>query len=151
MKRRFTALAAAAALSLAGTGTLIAGQASAADVRPSAATRSHAPRVPLFAGHAYLLTVDDGSVYRNTFSADGRSVTGLTVVGSNVGRTFTAPADAVRTGSKQFFISWIEPGGVTVSQVVDFDRHTVEFYVSSDDSTGALVGGLHHAKLSQVS
>ncbi|MER7757143.1 hypothetical protein [Kitasatospora sp. NPDC097643] len=151
MKRQFVALAAAAALSLAGSATFVASQASAADSNPIAVSDSKTNHLPPFAGHAYLVTVDTGAVYRNTFSADGTSVTGLTVKGSNVGRTFTAPDLAVQTGARQYFISWIEPGDVTVSQVVDFEKRTVEFYVTSTDSTGTRSGALYHATISQVS
>ncbi|MFD0345076.1 hypothetical protein ACFQ0M_01345 [Kitasatospora aburaviensis] len=91
MKRQFVALAAAAALTLAGTASLVASQASAADLNPSTVSHGRADHLPPFAGHAYLVTVETGAVYRNTFSADGKSVTGLTVKGPNVGRTFTAP------------------------------------------------------------
>ncbi|MFE9425702.1 hypothetical protein ACFYNO_22350 [Kitasatospora sp. NPDC006697] len=150
MKRQFVALAAAAALSLAGTATLVVTQASAADVHPGAVADSDGDRLPPFAGHAYLVTVDTGAVYRNTFSADGTFVTGLTVKGAEPGRTFTAPDQAVRTGSR-YFISWIEPGDVTVSQVVDFKKGDVEFYVTSTDSTGTRSGSLFHATLQQVS
>ncbi|MCG6495610.1 hypothetical protein [Kitasatospora sp. A2-31] len=150
MKRKFVAIAAAAALSLTGTATLVASQASAAE-HLGAGSHDRPGHLPPFAGHAYLVTVDTGAVYRNTFSADGTSVTGLTVKGSNPGRTFTAPDLAVQTGPKQYFISWIEPGDVTVSQVADFDKHTVEFYVTSTDSTGTRSGAVYHATLTQVS
>ncbi|MEV6976224.1 hypothetical protein [Kitasatospora sp. NPDC093806] len=152
MKRQFVALAAAAALSLAGSATLVASQASAVDLNPAGVSGDLRPgHLPPYAGHAYLVNVDTGNVYRNTFSADGKFVTGLTVKGPNVGRTFTAPVQAVQTGPKNHFISWIEPGDVTVSQVVDFDKRTVEFYVTSTDSTGTRNGGLYHATFTQVS
>ncbi|WP_395297519.1 hypothetical protein ACF9IK_31780 [Kitasatospora hibisci] len=150
MKHKFAAVAAAAALSLTGTATLVANQASAAQ-HPDAGSRNRPDHLPPFAGHAYLVTVDTGAVYRNTFSADGTSVTGLTVKGSAPGRTFTVPDLAVQTGPKQYFISWVEPGDVTVSQVADFDKHTVEFYVTSTDSTGTRSGAVYHAALTQVS
>ncbi|MFJ3789706.1 MoaF-related domain-containing protein [Kitasatospora sp. NPDC090091] len=151
MKRKFVAVAAAAALSLTGTATLVASQASATE-HPGAGSQLRPGHLPPFAGHAYLVTVaDTGAVYRNTFSADGKSVTGLTVKGSNPGRTFTAPDLAVQTGPRQYFISWIEPGDVTVSQVADFEKHTVEFYVTSTDSAGTRSGAVYHATLTQVS
>jgi hypothetical protein len=151
MKRRLVALALAAALSATGTATLVTSQASAADAHPAAHSHSSTSHRPLFAGHAYLVTVDGGgAVYRNTFSADGTSITGLTVVGASPGRTFTAPAQAVQTGRKQFFISWVEPGGLTVSQVADFTKNTVEFWVTDEDGTGARTGQLYHATFKQV-
>ena len=153
MKRRLIALAAAVALSTAGTATLVAGQASAAGVSSSAVASSagSAASRPLFAGHTYLITVDDGTVYRNTYAADGTSFTSLTVAGDGAGESFTTTLQSAQTGLLQYFVSWVEPGGITVSQVINFASDTVKIFFTFEDATGAREGQLHSATISRVS
>jgi hypothetical protein len=146
MKRRLIALAATVAVSAAGTATLVAGQASAAGVSPStvalSSSASASSRLP-FAGRTFLITVDDGTVYRNTYSADGTTFTSLTVAGDGVGESFTTTLQTAEVGWNQYFVSWVEPGGITVSQVINFTTGTVKIFFTFADSTGAREGQLH--------
>ncbi|MFD0529180.1 hypothetical protein ACFQ1I_23235 [Kitasatospora arboriphila] len=90
MKRRFVALAAALALS-AGGATLVAGQASADDGTAAATASAARTSLPPFASKTYLITVDNGNVYKNTYSADGTSLHSETVAAPASARPSTPP------------------------------------------------------------
>ncbi|GAA5005086.1 MoaF-related domain-containing protein [Kitasatospora paranensis] len=150
MKRRLVALAAALAISATGA-TLVAGQASADDGTTAATATSGYTSLPPFAGKTYLITVDNGNVYRNTYSADGTTLHSETVQGSGVGESFDATLATAQVGWNLYFTSWVEPNGVTVSHVLNFTTNTVKVYFTFATATGGRAGQLHNATLARVS
>ncbi|MEV7180600.1 hypothetical protein [Kitasatospora sp. NPDC093679] len=149
MKRRFVALAAALALS-AGGATLVAGQASADDGTAAATASAARTSLPPFAGKTYLITVDNGNVYKNTYSADGTSLHSETVAGTGVGETFDAALATAQVGWGLYFTNWVEPNGVTVSHVMNFNNNTVKVYFTFATAAGTRLGQLHSATMSCV-
>lgn len=151
MKRRLVALAAALAISATGA-TIATAQASADDGTTSAAaTTGVFNTLPPFAGRTYLITVDNGNVYRNTYSADGTTLHSETVQGSGVGEVFDATLATTQVGWGLYFTNWVEPNGVTVSHVLNFNNNTLKVYFTFATATGARLGQLHNATLSRVS
>ncbi|MFC8448409.1 hypothetical protein [Kitasatospora sp. NPDC057223] len=147
MKSRLVAVAAAIAISATGV-TLAAGQASADDSASATASTARTA-LPPFAGKTYLVTVDNGNVYRNTYSADGTALHSETVAGQGVGEVFDAPLATAVVGWNLYFTSWVEPNGVTVSHVLNFTTNTVKVYFTFATATGQRLGQLHSATLTR--
>ncbi|MFJ6216778.1 MoaF-related domain-containing protein [Streptomyces sp. NPDC092296] len=151
MNRKLVSLA---VLPLLATGGIVyAAQGAAAAPAPAAVTANAASAhvlPPLFAGHTYLVTMDNGNVYRNTYSADGSTLHSETVQGDGVGDSFDAPLQVVQTGIAQYFVSWVEPNGVTISHVMNLLTSTVQAYVTFGTAAGGRVGQLHSATLTLV-
>ncbi|WP_405012388.1 MoaF-related domain-containing protein [Kitasatospora sp. NBC_01539] len=149
MKRRLVALAAALAISASGA-TLVATQASADDGTAAVAAGAAYSSLPPFAGKTFLITVDNGNVYRNTYSADGTSLHSETVQGTGVGEVFDATLANTQVGLGLWFSNWVEPNGVTVSHVLNFANRTVQVYFTFATASGTRLGQLHSATLTRV-
>ncbi|WP_431679615.1 MoaF-related domain-containing protein [Kitasatospora sp. KL5] len=149
MKRRLVALTAALAIA-AGGATLVAGQASADDGSTAAASTAGYNALPPFAGKTFLITVDNGNVYKNTYSADGTQLHSETVQGNGVGEVFDATLATSQVGWNLYFTNWVEPNGVTVSHVMNFNNKTVQVYFTFQTATGTRLGQLHSATMTRV-
>jgi hypothetical protein len=153
VKLRLVSLAAALSLSVTGAILVTQGQAVAQPAAVSAvsalATVDAHSTLPPFAGHTYLVSVDNGQVYRNTYSANGTALHSETVQGYGVGEIFDAPLQTARLTGGLYFVSWVEPGDVTVSHVIDFKAGTVQVYFTYATANGR-VGELHSATLTCV-
>ncbi|MFD0529181.1 hypothetical protein ACFQ1I_23240 [Kitasatospora arboriphila] len=49
-----------------------------------------------------------------------------------------------------YFTNWVEPNGVTVSHVMNFNNNTVKVYFTFATATGTRLGQLHSATMSCV-
>lgn len=148
MKRRLMSLL--AALTVVGGGMLTTAAYSAAhtDTAPTASDTA-SRRVPAFAGHTYRITVDNGSVFQNTYSEDGTHLHAVTLAGFGQGTTIDVPLDVatISADDKVYFVSWVEPDTTTVSHVMQLRAGTVQVFFTFVNSSGARVGELHNATL----
>ena len=144
---------AAAAVLAAGVVFAAASAAAAGTPAPAAAAHQSDTRLPAFAGHTYTITVDNGTVFQNTFSADGTRLHGVTTAGSGAGSVIDVPINVglISRDRQTYFISWVEADTTTVSQVFDIYDRTVQVFFTFTDSTGVRSGQLHNATLRQVS
>jgi hypothetical protein len=141
---------AAAVLLAAGGVFAVATYASAGT--PAAAVSSHTTRLPAFAGHTYTITVDNGTVFQNTFSADGTKLHGVTTAGFGAGNVVDVSINVglISRERQTYFISWVEADTTTVSQVFDIYDRTVQIFFTFTDATGVRSGQLHNATLQQI-
>jgi len=86
---------------------------------------------PGFAGHAYTVKFDNGTVFQNTFALDGRSLHWESAAGT--AETVSLHVRELYPGV--YFVSWIEATGTTVSQVMDLNLNTTQtFWTYADGS-----------------
>ncbi|MFE2246819.1 MoaF-related domain-containing protein [Streptomyces lavendulae] len=143
------ALAAAALITLAGAPSAQAAPAPSAGV-PAASAPAPAA-VPDFAGHTYVLTLDNGAVLRNSYSADGTTLDWTALEGPMAGHSGREALSVRAVGEGLYFVNWVEASGMTVSHVMDLGRGTVSVYWSYATPDGGRTGELHTATLQRVS
>ncbi|MFH8889466.1 MoaF-related domain-containing protein [Streptomyces sp. NPDC017949] len=148
MRIRHTVPALAAALiALAGTPAAQAATAPA----PAASGAGVRAEVAAFAGHTYVLTLDNGVVLRNTYSADGSTLDWTALAGPMAGRSGQERLSVRAVGEGLYFVNWVEASGMTVSHVMDLGRGTVSVYWTYGTPDGGRVGELHTATLQRAS
>jgi hypothetical protein len=143
---------AAAVLLAAGGVFAVATYATAATPAVTVAAQPQTTRLPAFAGHTYVITVDNGTVFQNTFSADGTKLHGVTTAGFGAGNVIDVSINVgvISQSRLTYFISWVEPDTTTVSQVFDICDRTVQVFFTFTDSTGVRSGQLHNATVQQI-
>ncbi|MEU9945089.1 MoaF-related domain-containing protein [Streptomyces lavendulae] len=141
------ALAAAALITLAGAPSA---QAAPAQAAPAPAASAPAA-VPDFAGHTYVLTLDNGAVLRNSYSADGTTLDWTALEGPMAGHSGREALSVRAVGEGLYFVNWVEASGMTVSHVMDLGRGTVSVYWTYATPDGGRTGELHTATLQRVS
>ncbi|MET9603613.1 MoaF N-terminal domain-containing protein [Streptomyces sp. NPDC006512] len=139
------ALAAAALIALAGAPSA---QAATAPAPAAAGVRAEAPA---FAGHTYVLTLDNGAVLRNSYSADGSTLDWTALAGPMAGHSGQEKLSVRAVGEGLYFVNWVEASGMTVSHVMDLGRGTVSVYWTYATPDGGRAGELHTATLERVS
>ncbi|MFD8291844.1 MoaF N-terminal domain-containing protein [Streptomyces lavendulae] len=143
------ALAAAALITLSGAPSA---QAAPAQVAPAPAASAPAPAaVPDFAGHTYVLTLDNGAVLRNSYSADGTTLDWTALEGPMAGHSGREALSVRAVGEGLYFVNWVEASGMTVSHVMDLGRGTVSVYWTYATPDGGRTGELHTATLQRAS
>lgn len=142
------ALAAAALITLSGAPAAQAAPAQAA--APAAAAQAPAA-VPDFAGHTYVLTLDNGAVLRNSYSADGTTLDWTALEGPMAGHSGRETLSVRAVGEGLYFVNWVEASGMTVSHVMDLGRGTVSVYWTYATPDGGRTGELHTATLQRAS
>ncbi|MFF7076796.1 MoaF-related domain-containing protein [Streptomyces lavendulae] len=143
------ALAATALITLAGAPSAQAAPAPAASA-PAASAPAPAA-VPDFAGHTYVLTLDNGAVLRNSYSADGTTLDWTALEGPMAGHSGREALSVRAVGEGLYFVNWVEASGMTVSHVMDLGRGTVSVYWTYATPDGGRTGELHTATLQRVS
>lgn len=139
------ALAAAAIVALAGAPSAQAATAPAPAAAPAATS------APDFAGHTYVLTLDNGAVLRNSYSADGTTLDWTALEGPMAGHSGREALSVRAVGEGLYFVNWVEASGMTVSHVMDLGRGTVSVYWTYATPDGGRAGELHTATLERVS
>lgn len=141
------------ALAVAG-GSLLTTTAYAAErtAATTAVSETSKHAVPVFAGHTYLITVDNGTVFQNTYSSDGTHLHAVTLAGNGQGTTIdvTLNIATVSADDQIYFVSWVEPDTTTVSHVMHLRAGTVQIFFTYTNTSGARVGELHNATLRLV-
>ncbi|MCB5179551.1 MoaF N-terminal domain-containing protein [Streptomyces sp. SMC 277] len=120
--------------------------------RPEAAVQAvqAVPSVPAFAGHTYVLTLDNGAVLRNSYSADGTTLTWKALEGPMAGHSGQERLSVRAVGEGLYFVNWVEASGMTVSHVMDLRSRTVSVYWTYATPDGGRTGELHTATLQRV-
>ncbi|RLU94722.1 hypothetical protein CTZ27_18610 [Streptomyces griseocarneus] len=145
------AVPAAAAAALLALGVAPAAQAVAAPAQHTAAAARTTQAVPAFAGHTYVLTLDNGAVLRNSYSADGKTLNWTALAGPMQGRSGQENLTVRAVGEGLYFVNWVEASGMTVSHVMDLRNKTVSVYWTYGTPDGGRTGELHTATLERVS
>ncbi|MFJ1865337.1 MoaF-related domain-containing protein [Streptomyces sp. NPDC088097] len=147
IRHTFPALA-AALIALAGAPSAQAAAATTAAPAPVAA--SIRTEAPAFAGHTYLLKLDNGAVLRNSYSADGATLDWTALEGPMAGHSGSERLSVRAVGEGLYFVNWVEASGMTVSHVMDLGRGAVSVYWTYATPDGGRTGELHTATLERV-
>ncbi|GAA0333305.1 MoaF-related domain-containing protein [Streptomyces blastmyceticus] len=145
------AVAAAALIALGAAGTAQAAPADPAAVPATSAAAAVRSTTPAFAGHTYVLTLDNGAVLRNSYSADGKTLDWTALAGPMEGKSGQEKLTVREVGDGLYFVNWVEASGMTVSHVMDLRTKTVSIYWTYGTPDGGRAGELHTAKLERVS
>lgn len=106
--------------------------------------------LPAFAGHAYRLEVDNGVVFRNSYSADGTTLHWEALEGPMKGHDGDEKLSVREIRDGVYHINWVEASGMTVSHVMDLTSKTVSVYWTYVGENGDRVGELHTASLTRI-
>jgi hypothetical protein len=98
------------------------------------------------AGEVLMVSVDNGALYRNTYSADGEYITWEGLAGPDKGRCEHNRLYKVRLSPGVFFLNWIESDTTTVSTVLNLTTMTSEVFWTMA-GTPSRTGESHTAKL----
>lgn len=122
---------------------------SIAAVSPAGDANARA-EVPVFAGHVYQLEVDNGVVFRNSYSADGTRLHWEALEGPFRGSSGDEKLSVRRIGDGIYHVNWVESSGMTVSHVMDLNTKTVSIYWTYVTADGDRVGEPHSASLARI-
>lgn len=94
------------------------------------------------AGHPIKQLYDNGVTYNITFQCD-RTLRREIVAGPDAGQTAIHLYDSVQIAPNIYFITWLEEGGLVVSQVADFNQMIVYTSLTCDGNQILLQGKLN--------
>ncbi len=151
IRHTLPAVAAAALIALGAAGTAQAAPADPAAAPATSAAAAVRSTTPAFAGHTYVLALDNGAVLRNSYSADGTTLNWTALAGPMEGRSGQEKLTVREVGDGLYFVNWVEASGMTVSHVMDLRTKTVSIYWTYGTPDGGRAGELHTAKLERVS
>ncbi|WIV52958.1 MoaF-related domain-containing protein [Amycolatopsis nalaikhensis] len=95
-----------------------------------------------YAGRTYLFRVDNGVVFRNTYSADGTSLHYETLAGPTAGARETVTLHAAESAPGIFVLGWVEQSGMTITHVMNLNTDTIHAFWTYETASGR-VGELH--------
>ena len=105
---------------------------------------------PAFAGRTYLFEFDNGTVFRNSYAADGSTLHWETLEGAGKGSAETVDLHVAEIASGVYFVGWVEATGITVTHLLDLNQGTVRAfwtYADANAKTGGRSAELHAATL----
>ncbi|MFZ6687703.1 MoaF-related domain-containing protein [Undibacterium sp. SXout11W] len=88
-----------------------------------------------YRGKIYLVRLDNGVVFRNTYSADGTKMRYEVLEGMPVS-TEEVTLMATEVSQDLHFVSWVEKSGTTVSHVLDLNTNTLKAFWTWQDANG---------------
>ncbi|MFI6731392.1 MoaF-related domain-containing protein [Nonomuraea sp. NPDC050451] len=100
-----------------------------------------------YAGQTFIFRVDNGVVFRNTYTADGTGLHYETIEGPAKGAQETVELHAAEVVPGIFILGWVERSGMTISHVMNLNTHTVHAFWTYDPGQGR-TGELHTGTLS---
>lgn len=99
-----------------------------------------------YAGRTFILTIDNGTVFRNTYAADGATLHYETLEGPGQGAQETVTLHVAEVGSGMFLIGWVEKSGMTVTHLMNLTTATVHAFWTYENA-GSRLGELHTGTL----
>ena len=89
-----------------------------------------------YAGHTFVLRVDNGTVFRNTYTSDGTGLHYETLEGPGKGSQETVVLHPAEVSPGIFILGWVEQSGMTVTHVMNLNTHTVHAFWTYDTGRG---------------
>ena len=99
-----------------------------------------------YAGRTFVFRVDNGVVFRNTYSADGTSLRYEILEGAARGSREKVALHAAEVAPGIFVLGWAEESGMTVTHVMNLTTHTVHAFWTYENGNGR-VAELHTGTL----
>lgn len=89
-----------------------------------------------YAGHTFVFRVDNGTVFRNTYTSDGTGLHYETLEGPGKGSQETVVLHTAEVSPGIFILGWVEQSGMTVTHVMNLKTHTVHAFWTYDTGRG---------------
>lgn len=99
-----------------------------------------------YAGKTFIITVDNGVTFRNTYSADGTKLHYETIAGPTSGAHEDVVLHSAEVAPGIFIIGWVEQSGMTITHVMNLNTATVHAFWTFDPGNGR-VAELHTATI----
>ncbi|WP_327696714.1 MoaF-related domain-containing protein [Streptomyces sp. NBC_00459] len=102
-----------------------------------------------YAGKTFVLRVDNGVVFRNTYAADGTALHYETLEGPTKGAEENVTLHTAEVAPGLFMLGWVEESGMTITHVMNLDALTVHAFWTYETGEGR-VAELHTGVLEPV-
>ena len=102
-----------------------------------------------YAGKTFVVRVDNGVVFRNTYAADVTTLRYETVDGPTEGSEETVTLHTAEVAPGLFMLGWAERSGMTVTHVMNLNALTVHAFWTYETADGP-VAELHIGTLEPV-
>lgn len=102
-----------------------------------------------YAGRTFRFSVDNGTVFENTYAADGTGLRYETVAGPGTGTVEKVDLHAAEVTPGVFLVGWTEKSGMTVTHAMNLNTGTVHAFWTYDTPNGR-VGELHTGTLQEL-
>ncbi|MDF3141361.1 MULTISPECIES: hypothetical protein [unclassified Streptomyces] len=99
-----------------------------------------------YAGKTFVFRVDNGVVFRNTYSADGISLRYETLEGPAKGAEETVTLHTAEVAPGLFIVGWVEASGMTVTHLMNLNTRTIHAFWTYETDNGR-VAELHTGTL----
>ncbi|GGU25808.1 phenolic acid decarboxylase [Lentzea flava] len=102
-----------------------------------------------FAGKTIEFTVDNGVVFHNTYTADGKGLHYQAVAGPTKGAAEDVRLQAAEVAPGVYLVGWTEASGMTVTHAMNFNEGIIHAFWTYETDTGR-IGELHHGTFRQL-
>lgn len=102
-----------------------------------------------YAGKTFRFTVDNGTVFHNTYAADGTRLHWEAVAGAMCGGAEDVDLHAAEVAQGVFLVGWTEQSGMSVTHLVNLNTNTIDAFWTYDTPEGR-VGELHRGVIEQI-
>lgn len=104
---------------------------------------------PTCSGKSYEFTVDNGTVFHNTYAADGTRLHDESVAGPTAGTTEDVDLLAAEVAPGIFLVGWVEASGTTVTHAMNLHTNTVRAHWTYQTGDGR-VSEIHSGRLTEL-
>ncbi|MFD5407831.1 phenolic acid decarboxylase [Streptomyces griseorubiginosus] len=102
-----------------------------------------------YAGKKFRFTVDNGTVFHNTYAPDGTELRYETVAGPGTGTVEDVDLHAAEVATGVFLVGWTEKSGMSVTHAMNMNTNTVHAFWTYETPDGR-VGELHTGTLEEL-
>lgn len=89
-----------------------------------------------YAGRTFLFRVDNGTVFRNTYSPDGTSLHYEPLEGPGKGAQENVVLHSAEVAPGIFILGWVEESGMTITHVMNLGTSTVHAFWTYETGQG---------------
>ncbi|MFV0131570.1 phenolic acid decarboxylase [Streptomyces sp. HMX112] len=104
---------------------------------------------PTYVGKTFRFTVDNGTVFHNTYAPDGTRLHYETVAGPGTGTAEDVDLHAAEVSPGVFLVGWTEQSGMTVTHAMNLGTGTVHAFWTYETPDGR-VAELHTGTLEEI-
>lgn len=102
-----------------------------------------------FAGKTLEIKVDNGVIFHNTYSDDGKQLHYETIAGPTEGASEDVELHAAEVSPGVYIVGWTEISGKTVAHALNFNTSTVHAFWTQEVGKGR-IGELHPGSITEL-
>jgi len=102
-----------------------------------------------FAGKTIEFKVDNGVVFHNDYTADGKGLRYEAVDGPTKGTAEDVQLHAAQVAPGVYLVGWAEASGMTVTHAMNFNDGVIHAFWTYETDTGR-IGELHHGTFREL-